>query len=86
MVIIDHGSCILSVYMHLSRFNVKKGESVTTGQIIGISGRSGRNGRRPVGPHLHCGVRVGDPDDPTKFAVVDPLVFIETMNRYFNSP
>lgn len=79
LIIIDHGSGIFSLYMHLSVFGVKQGEFVKTGQVIGISGRTGR----VTGPHLHFGIRVGDPADHLKFPVVDPLVFIETMNRIF---
>lgn len=82
MIIIDHGSGIFSIYMHLSKFNVKEGEFVKTGQIIGISGKTGKRNRKPVGPHLHFGIRVGDPADLLKFTVVDPLIFIETMNQY----
>lgn len=82
MIIIDHGSGVFSIYMHLSKFNVKQGELVKTGQIIGISGRTGRTNKRPGAPHLHFGVRVGDPTDSLKFTVIDPLVFIDTMNQY----
>lgn len=80
MAIIDHGSGVFSIYMHLSKFNVKQGELVKTGQIVGISGKSGRTKGRSVSPHLHFGVRVGDPDDSQKFPVVDPLGFIKAMN------
>lgn len=79
VIVIDHGSGIFSLYMHLSKFNVRQGESVKTGQVIGTSGRTGR----VTGPHLHFGIRVGDPTDPLKFPVVDPLAFIETMDRIF---
>ena len=80
LVIIDHGSGIFSLYMHLSRFSVKQGESVKTGQIIGMSGKTGR----VTGPHLHFGIRVGNPSDPLNFPVVDPLRFIDTMNKVIN--
>lgn len=79
LIIIDHGSGIFSLYMHLSKLGVKRGESVKTGQVVGISGRTGR----VTGPHLHFGIRIGDPADPLKFPVVDPLAFIETMNSIF---
>lgn len=78
IIIIDHGSGIFSLYMHLSKFNVKRNQFVKTGQVIGISGKTGR----ATGPHLHFGIRVGDPTDPLKFPVVDPLSFIETVNKY----
>ena len=80
MIIIDHGSGIFSLYMHLSKLNIKQGQFVKTGDVVGISGESGR----VTGPHLHFAVRVGDPFDPQKFVVVDPLVFIKTMNDNLN--
>jgi murein DD-endopeptidase MepM/ murein hydrolase activator NlpD len=41
------------LYLHLSDFQVKEGDKVTTGQTIGLSGSSGR----ATGPHLHLAVR-----------------------------
>jgi len=78
LIIIDHGSGVFSNYAHLSRFDVKQGDCVKTGQIIGVSGASGRI----TGPHLHLGIRIGDPFDSSKFMVVDPLNFIESYNKY----
>src|SRR5206468_13035384 len=41
-VVIDHGQGLLSLYLHLSEFSVKEGDQVETGQLIGLSGGSGR--------------------------------------------
>jgi peptidase M23-like protein len=52
-VVIDHGQGLLSLYLHLSDFKVKEGDKVKTGQLIALSGGSGR----ATGPHLHLAVR-----------------------------
>lgn len=52
-VVIDHGQGLLSLYLHLSDFKVKEGDKVKTGQLIAMSGGSGR----ATGPHLHLAVR-----------------------------
>ena len=52
-VVLDHGQGLLTIYMHLSEFKVKEGEHVTRGEIVGLSGGTGR----ATGPHLHVAVR-----------------------------
>jgi len=52
-VVIDHGQGFLTLYLHLSEFKIKEGDTVTRGQIIGLSGGTGR----ATGPHLHVAVR-----------------------------
>ena len=69
-VIIDHGHGVYSCYYHLSKFKVKKGNIVKKGQIIGLSGSTGRI----TGPHLHFAIRV-------EGTQVDPLEFIKTINK-----
>lgn len=49
LVVIDHGHGINSLYAHLSRREVREGESVARGQRIGATGATGR----VTGPHLH---------------------------------
>ncbi len=53
-VIIDHGFGLFSMYSHLSDFNVKKGQIVSKGEIIGRTGTTGLAG----GDHLHFGMLV----------------------------
>jgi murein DD-endopeptidase MepM/ murein hydrolase activator NlpD len=52
-VVVDHGQGLLSLYLHLSEFKVKEGETVSEGQVIGLSGGTGR----ATGAHLHLAVR-----------------------------
>jgi len=52
-VVLDHGQGLLSLYMHLSKLEVKEGDDVTKGEEIALSGGSGR----ATGPHLHVAVR-----------------------------
>ena len=52
-VVIDHGLGLFTISMHLSRIDVHEGEHVITGQLLGLSGATGR----VTGPHLHWAVR-----------------------------
>jgi murein DD-endopeptidase MepM/ murein hydrolase activator NlpD len=52
-VIIDHGQQFMTLYMHLSKLEVREGDKVEKGQQIGLSGATGR----ATGPHLHVAVR-----------------------------
>lgn len=55
VVIIDHGRGVFTAYCHLSEANVKVGQIVNVGDVIGKSGNSGRS----EGPHLHWELAVG---------------------------
>jgi len=46
---IDHGFGYVSLYAHLDKYNVKRGQKVKRGEIIGFVGNTGRS----VAPHLH---------------------------------
>ncbi len=64
MVEIDHGNTLTTRYGHLSEINVKVGDIVRIGQVIGAVGSTGRS----TGPHLHYETRIdGDAVDPQKF-------------------
>ncbi|MCB5252149.1 MAG: M23 family metallopeptidase [Candidatus Cloacimonadaceae bacterium] len=52
-VVIDHGNGYKSLYAHLYNIKIKKGESVSKGQIIGLMGDTGYS----TGPHLHYEVQ-----------------------------
>ena len=62
-VIVDHGQRLFTVYMHMSKIDVKAGDKLAKGDQLGLSGQTGR----ATGPHLHMGVRWnGVYLDPTK--------------------
>jgi murein DD-endopeptidase MepM/ murein hydrolase activator NlpD len=52
-VVIDHGLGLYTLSMHLSRVDVRVGQTVATGDKLGLSGATGR----VTGPHLHWAVR-----------------------------
>lgn len=64
VVKIDHGYGYNTLFGHLSTFNVKKGQKVKRGNIIGKSGNSGRS----TAPHLHYEVHhYGTPQNPLDY-------------------
>ncbi|MBV2186934.1 MAG: M23 family metallopeptidase, partial [Rhizobium sp.] len=61
---IDHGLGLTTRYGHMSRVLVKVGDEVASGDVIGLSGNTGRS----TGPHLHYEVRRnGEALDPMRF-------------------
>lgn len=52
LLIIDHGMGLSSAFLHLSRIDVRQGQQVRQGQIVGAIGATGR----ATGPHLHWGM------------------------------
>jgi len=62
---VDHGNGIQSVYGHLQEASVKRGQKVSRGDVIALSGNSGRS----TGPHLHYELRVAG-------RAVNPLSYI----------
>ncbi len=49
IVIIDHGYGVFTAYCHLSQIHVTRGQTIVKGQIIGVTGDTGRSS----GPHFH---------------------------------
>jgi len=69
-VIIDHGSGLFTLYAHLKEIRVAADDPAGAGQLVGLSGATGR----VTGPHLHWGAKIGDrPFDPT--ALLDRRLF-----------
>ena len=65
-VVIDHGLGIYTLSMHFSRIDVKEGQRVQAGEVLGLSGATGR----VTGPHLHWAVRWQD-------AYLDPIKLLK---------
>ncbi len=64
-IFIDHGNGLITLYCHLEQFDVQAGQTVSKGQLIGLSGMTGR----ATGPHLHWSVVLNG-------VMVDPELFI----------
>ncbi|MCX7669106.1 MAG: LysM peptidoglycan-binding domain-containing M23 family metallopeptidase, partial [Anaerolineae bacterium] len=65
-VILDHGNGVFTGYWHLASLNVRAGERVAVGQMLGTVGSTGLS----TGPHLHWELRIGG-------IAVDPLQWVE---------
>ena len=64
-VFVDHGQGFISMFCHLSKIDVKLGQQVPRGGVLGKVGATGR----ATGPHMHWNVSLND-------ARVDPAIFI----------
>ncbi len=64
-IFIDHGQGLISIYMHLSRIDVRPGQTVKAGEVVGGVGATGRS----TGPHLHWSVFLNN-------TAVDPELFL----------
>lgn len=78
VVFINHGNNRVTVYGHLSRINVRKGQTVAQSQNIGAVGSTGW----ATGPHLHFEFRInGKPTDPMTIARQSEAVSISASAK-----
>jgi hypothetical protein len=64
LIVVDHGHGVQTYYAHLSKFEVRTGQELRRGEIVGRVGSSGR----VTAPHLHYEVRVGGvPQNPYRY-------------------
>ncbi|MCV6608806.1 MAG: peptidoglycan DD-metalloendopeptidase family protein [Campylobacterales bacterium] len=68
-VVVDHGQGIYTCYYHMSKIDVKVGDKVAQGDLLGLSGATGR----VTGPHLHFSVYVNG-------KIVSPKQFLKIVN------
>jgi len=68
LVVLKHSLGFETVYAHLSEVDVKYGQKVKRGDIVGRVGTTGET----TGPHLHYEIRIGDHS-------VDPMAFLSSM-------
>lgn len=71
-VFIKHSDGSYTNYAHLSKINVRKGQHVKAGQVIGRCGSTGNS----TGPHLHFEIHKGE-----KWNRVDPLPYMEAIGK-----
>jgi murein DD-endopeptidase MepM/ murein hydrolase activator NlpD len=75
-VVLDHGGGLFTMYFHLSEFKVEEGALVRKGDVIALSGSTGR----VTGAHLHWGARLDN-------ARIDPLQLLTKIsNRWQPAP
>lgn len=74
VVVIDHGNLIFSIYAHLSKLKVKAGQQIEKGQLLGLTGATGR----VSGPHLHWGIKVNGTS-------INPIEFVHIMDSLLNA-
>jgi len=74
-IVLDHGGSLFTMYFHLSEIRVGEGARVRKGDVLGLSGATGR----VTGAHLHWGARLAN-------ARVDPLELLHKISKNWQPP
>lgn len=69
-VFLDHGQGLITAYMHLTRIDVRPGQTIRRGEQLGTIGATGR----VTGPHLHWAVILNN-------TPVDPELFLSSRRK-----
>lgn len=71
VLVIDHGHGVTTAYCHNQALKVEVGDRVEQGEVVALSGNTGRS----TGPHLHYQVEITDqPVDPLRFRARAPAL------------
>jgi murein DD-endopeptidase MepM/ murein hydrolase activator NlpD len=74
-LVLDHGGGLFTMYFHLSEFTAAEGAMVKKGDVVALSGATGR----VTGPHLHWGARLLN-------ARIDPLQLLKKISDNSDNP
>ncbi len=82
-VFLDLGRGLVSVTMHMSRLDVKPGDTVKQGQVLGLSGATGR----VTGPHLHWAIKYRNVFDKDRGSDLwlDPVLLMKLNSAQLNA-
>ena len=64
-ILIDHGQGLVSMFCHMNTINVKLGQLIKRGEVVGTVGQTGR----ATGPHLHWSLSLNN-------SRIDPILFL----------
>lgn len=79
-ICIEHLPGLYSLYYHLDSLEVKTGDEVTLGQLLGKSGATGL----ATGPHLHWEIRLNmEAVNPDFFVETYPAIFLQEKEKFF---
>ena len=74
-VLLDHGHGVITAYFHMKEIQVKPGDRIARGQVIGTVGNTGRS----TGPHLHWAVYA-------QGQAVNPVAITRLPKRFWSTP